>query len=551
MKLHKISLFMLGAALLTTACSDIDSQQPEGGSLTKDQTQETNAAVPERMQATFAGMFSMMGRPHGTWPTGGNSSRADDFGFVMSALSLDLEGADIHIPNVDYNWFSTCSEYSSRDANYTNPYIRYVTPYRQVGICNEIIGSYAEDTTDPAAINQIAQARVMRAFDYMSLAPYFQFTYATAKDQPCIPILKEGADYANNPRATVAEVWEYIMEDLNYGVEHLTAERPSKDQINVNVAYALRARANLVMQNWKEAASDAEKAMEGYTPASISEVSQPAFYDINDHNWIWGINITTELQALGVYCTASSWLSAFSGDGYAAATQCTPMINNMLYAKIADTDVRKGWWLDENLHSPNWANLTWTDPSTGASATGDALGKFAIEDVKEPYLPYTNVKFGMKSGVGSTINNNDWPLIRVEEMILIQAEALAKAGDENRGRQVLENFVKQYRDPAYSSTASGRSFENEVWFQRRVELWGEGLFMFDARRLSKPVVRFHDPKATNLADAFVFNISADDAWLNMRFPQTEMDNNIGIIDNTGSQIPVAGQNQNLRDGVTD
>ena len=75
--------------------------------------------------------------------------------------------------------------------------------------------------------------------------------------------------------------------------------------------------------------------------------------------------------------------------------------------------------------------------------------------------------------------------------------------------------------------------------------------MFDARRLSKPVVRFHDPKTTNLADAFVFNIAADDAWLNMRFPQTEMDNNIGIIDNTGSQIPVAGQNQNLRDGVTD
>ena len=157
----------------------------------------------------------------------------------------------------------------------------------------------------------------------------------------------------------------------------------------------------------------------------------------------------------------------------------------------------------------------------------------------------------MKSGVGSTINNNDWPLMRVEEMVLIRAEALAKAGNEAQGRQVLEDFVKTYRDPSYSSTASGRSFENEVWFQRRVELWGEGFFMFDARRLNKPIVRFHNKNNTNLSEAFVFNIAADDAWLNMRFPQTEMDNNFGIVDNSGSQIPTAGQNPNLRDGVTD
>jgi hypothetical protein len=230
----------------------------------------------------------------------------------------------------------------------------------------------------------------------MALAPYFQFTYAQAKDSPCIPILKDGVDYANNPRATVEEVWNYILDDLNYAVEHLTAERTTKDLINLNVAYGLRARANLVMQNWSAAVSDAEKAMEGYTPATISEVSKPAFVDINEHNWIWGINITTELQALGAYCTSSSWVCAFSGDSYAAAVQCTPMINVLLYDKIPETDVRKGWWLDENLHSPNWADLSWTDPKTGVTAVGDQLGEFYIEDVKEAYLPYTNIKFGMK-----------------------------------------------------------------------------------------------------------------------------------------------------------
>ena len=547
MKLYKISALMLGAAMLTVSCNDIDEQVPEGRALTKEQSQETNTAIPERVQATFTGMFTMMGKPRAAYP---NSSRADDFGFVMAAISLDIEGADMFMQNNNYNWFSVCGEYSSRTANYANPYIRYVIPYRQIGIANEVIASYPEDTEDPNAINQIAQARAIRAFDYMALAPYFQFGYQTAKDQPCVPILKAGVDYANNPRATVAEVWDYIMEDLNFAVANLTADRSSKDQINKNVALGLRARANLFMGNYAAAASDAAAAMEGYETYSIAEVSEPKFYDLADHNWIWGISITPEIAEVFKYGTSASWINAFSGYSYSAGTQNTPCINILLWNKIPETDVRKGWWLDGSKHSPNWANLTWTDATSGASATGDDIADFTYEDKLE-FLPYTNIKFGMKEGVGSIVNNNDWPLMRVEEMILIQVEGLAKSGNETQARTILENFVKTYRDPNYSASDRGLSFENEIWFQRRVELWGEGFFMFDAKRLGKPVDRTHGAGTTNEPDAFAFNIAPTDGWLNMRFPQTEMDNNIGIVDNDGGEIPVAGQHPELRDGVTD
>ena len=548
MKLYKISFLMLGAAMLTVSCNDIDKQYPEGGSLTAEQVKETNTAIPARVDATFSGMFSMMAQPRMGLP---NSSRPDDWGFGMAAFSLDLEGADMFMEASGYNWFSVCGYYTSRNADYANPYIRYVIPYRHIGIANEVIAAFPAGTEDPVAINQIAQARAIRAFDYMALAPYFQFNYQTAKDQPCIPILKDGVDYANNPRATVGEVWDYIMEDLNYAVEHLTAARSSKDQINLNVAYGLRARANLFMGNYAAAASDAEKAMEGYAPATMAEISVPAFCNLKESNWIWGINVTTELAAIYPYATSSSWVCAFSGDGYAPACQIVPRINSLLYNKISATDVRRNWWLDENLHSPNWANLTWTDSKTGNSATGDKIATFTIDDVKMEMLPLANIKFGMKSGVGSVNNDNDWPLMRVEEMILIQAEGLAKSGNEAQARTLLESFVKTYRDPAYSAGDRGLSLADEIWFQRRVELWGEGFFMFDAKRLSKPVVRTHGAGTTNEPDAFAFNISPDDGWLNLRFPQTEMDNNIGIVDNTGGSVPVAGQNSTLRDGVTD
>jgi hypothetical protein len=145
--------------------------------------------------------------------------------------------------------------------------------------------------------------------------------------------------------------------------------------------------------------------------------------------------------------------------------------------------------------------------------------------------------------------------MRVEEMILIQAEGLAKSGNEAQAKSILENFVKTYRDPSYSADAGGRTLADEIWFQRRVELWGEGFFMSDAKRLGKPIVRIHsaDSKTngSNIPEAWQFNISPDNAYLNMRFPTTEMNNNRGIVDNQGGTQPVAGDLPDLRDGVTD
>lgn len=549
MKTYKISILTVAAGMLAASCSDINDQEPESGYLTKEQNQTVIEAMPERIDATFSGMFSMMLKPTGLYGTHFSSQRADDFGFGMMAISQDLEGADMSMQDNNYNWFSSCGELTSRTANYANPYIRYVNPYMQIGIANEILASYPEDTEDETALHTMAQARAIRAFDYMQLAPYFAFSYTSAPDSLCVPIIKDGADYTNNPRATVKEVWDYIEEDLTWAVEHLDGYvRSDKGKIDQSVAYGLRARARLAMGKWAEAAEDADKAMSGYSPASIDEVSTPAFCSVSEHNWMWGFIMDETTANTFGYATTASWISAFSWDGYAAATQNTPVINTLLYDKIPSTDVRKGWWLDADLHSPLLEGLQWgtedvkgQDIATWEDPDGNKLA----------FLPYTNVKFGMKAGIGSVVNSNDWPFMRVEEMILIKAEGLAKSGNEGQARQVLESFVKTYRDPSYSSTAGGRSLADEIWFQRRVELWGEGFFTADMKRLGKPLVRFHQGTESSVPDAFQFNVAATDGWLNMRFPQSEMNNNAAIVDNTGGSLPVAGQNGSLRDGVTD
>jgi starch-binding outer membrane protein, SusD/RagB family len=543
MKYSKIFYLTL-AGLAFAACTDMDDIVPESGTMLASQVQETNLIAPTRATASFTGLFTQIGKPYSM-----GYGKPDDWGFLMMGYCNDLESADALMPDSGYNWFSVCGEYSSRNANYRNPYIRYRAPYKLIADVNTFVSSYPEDTEDQDAIHMIAQARALRAYAYLSLAPAFQFSYETSADKPCVPIVTEATtEFTNNPRATVKEVYELILSDLDYAIEHLEGyTRPTKANIDQQVAYGLRARAYLNMAKYAEAAADAEKAAAGYTPASIAEVSKPSFMDISEHNWIWGYDMTTDLAQGGLYATSSSWLRSFSGWSYSAACQVYTMINKLLYDKITAGDVRKGWWVNEDLESPLLDGLTWL---VDGKAKGD-IANLEIDDVKLAFLPYTNVKFGCTT-IGTVNNDEDSPLMRVEEMILIQAECYAKSGNETKAKEILTNFVKTYREPNYSVDERGLSLADEIWFQRRVELWGEGFGIYDTKRLNKPMVRFHDDESsTNQPSNFCFNMAADDGWLLMRFPQGEMNTNYGIVDNTDGTLPVKGQNPSLRDGVTD
>lgn len=545
MKLNRY-IPVLFAGLVLFSCTDMNTIVPESGTMLKQQVQETNAVIPTRATASFSGLFSIIGQPnyfdYGT---------PDDFGVLMMLFCNDLESADATASDNNYNWFSVCGEYSSRNANYRNPVIRYKAPYAIIAAVNDFLAGFGEDEQNPESLAMMAQARVLRAYSYMLLASDFQFNYTDHKNDLCVPICSPDVeDPANNPRATVAEIYEIIMADLNYAVETLEGfTRSSKKYIDQQVAYGMRARANLNMGNYAAAAADAEKAAAGYEPASIAEVSTPSFMDLSEHNWLWGYDMTADEAKNFRYATTSSWLRSFSGWAYAAGTATYTCINKILYDKIPATDVRKGWWVDENLYSPLLDGLTWNAGDAG-SASGQAIADFTYED-KKPFVPYTNVKFGC-TPLGTTDNAEDMPLMRVEEMILIQAEGYAKSGNEAKGRQILEDYVKTYRDPSYSASAGGRSLADEIWYQRRVELWGEGFAIHDTKRLNKPMVRFLGTAAsTNVSPAFRFNIAANDGWLLMRFSNAELNTNFGIVDNGDGELPKMDQNPTLRDGVTD
>lgn len=541
MKLNRYFLALMCGVFAFSACSDIDEQFPESGTLLSGQLQEVNTIAPERAKAAFTGMFTPIGTPALLF------ERGDDWGILTALFSADAEGADLCIPDSGYNWFSVCGELSSRNADYANPYIRYAHFYNEIARCNDFIVSFPpiDEITNEETRHMVAQAYALRGWCYLLLAPNFQFNYQIAADKPCVPIVTESTeDVTMNPRASVAEVYDQIMSDFNIALSNIEGyTRSTKMNIDANVVNGLLARACMDMGKYSEAAAYAAKAAEGYTPASIAEVSKPTFMDISEHNWIWGFDQTVDQAQRYQFATTSSWLRSFSANSYSAGVAAYSCINKMLYDKIPASDVRKGWWVDENLESPLLDGLTW-------GGQGD-VANLVIDDEKMAFLPYTNVKFGCDP-IGTNSNAEDFPLMRVEEMILLRAEALYKSGSQAEGIKVLQDFVRTYRDPEYVYADLNGSFENELWLQRRVELWGEGFFTSDRSRLNKPLVRFLGTDAsTNWSPAFRFNLEANDGWLLMRFPQPEMNTNFALVDNTDGQAPVMDQNGSLRDGVTD
>lgn len=533
----------IGILAAAVSCSRMDELAPQGGIVLAEQVQNVNTVIPSRADASFNGMYTRLGAPGSVF----GGTRPDDWGFLMMSFSNDIEAADVVLANSGYNWFSACGNLASRNADYANPYVRYAAPYNEISAANEVLNAYPQPYEGAEVIRKVAQARAIRAFAYLNLAPYFQFGYAAgAADLPCVPLVTETTEnFTENPRATVAEIYDLIISDLTFAIENLEGYvRTDRSRIDQQVAYGLRARAYLNMEEWALAAADASKAAAGYTPASLAEVSKPFLYDIGEHNWIWGYDMRSDIALANPYATSSSWLRSFSGDGYAAACQVYACINQLLYDKIPATDVRKGWWVDASMESPLLESVTW-DGVSGSDVAG-----LEIDNVKMAFLPYTNVKFGMYQ-VGGTTNDEDWPFMRVEEMILIKVEGLAKSGQTADAVALLEDFVQTYRDPSYSVDDGGRSLEDEIWFQRRVELWGEGFSNSDTRRLNKPLVRFHEGAPSNVPEAFRFNMTADDGWWLMRFTSAEMNTNLAIVDNTGGNKPVQEQNGSLRDGVTD
>lgn len=539
--LNKILAITL-AAVSVSSCADLDPVN-QSYYVTPEDKQKVADMDPDMAQAAVTGCFANFNVYEGVY------AEHFDFGFPAIMLGLDLQALDVQCKYTGYNWHLSWERYDSPNLNSEQSYMMWRTMYNQIFTTNALISSSDPETTNKELQFYAAQAFGLRAYDYFVLAQSYAFNYKGHESEPCVPIITNlNSDIVavdGAPRATVQEVYDQILSDINTAIELLEASglQPSKvisskpnRMMSVATAYGLRARINLVMHNYAAAAADAQKAIDLFpgSPYSMDDVKRPTFNSLTDAAWMWGIAIAeTDRVVTSGIVNWPSFVVSFA-DGY-VGNGSWKYSGYQIYSYLPSSDVRKGWFLDDNYKS---VNLTAEEQAYLNDYIPEDGPIYGTQDSSSSLFPQTNVKFASYQGViNQSVNANDIPLMRIEEMYLTLAEAkgMSSLGE---GKQILESFVKTYRNPRYTCTASStEEFVNECWMQRRAELWGEGLSFFDIKRLGKPVDRANNRTCYR----YRFNIAGDDPVLNYCVPLNEVNANPQIsIEQAGpiSQSPL-------------
>ena len=396
----------------------------------------------------------------------------------------------------------------------------------------------------------------MRAMFYMDLARMYANTnYATDKTAPTVPIVSEKTtptEACNNPRATNEEIWNFIIDDLNKAEDLLSGYiRPDKFTPDTTVVYGLKARAYLEMEDWANAASYAKKAQNGYTLLTKEQyLSKTDGFNTPNDAWMFATANKASDPNIALNDADSCWGSQMiievsgSGCGYSSNYVGPKRIDKHLYSTIPDTDFRKMCFLSPDLDAMSNADALvaladYTDDPAGVLKTARTVSQRGTFECIE-------IKFRPKDG-----EHNDQyaaftvaiPLMRVEEMYLIEAEATGmQAGKQAEGIALLTAFAKT-RDASYTYgnhneayyNSSTSAFQNECWWQRRVELWGEGFATKDIKRLNKGIIRSYAGTIHN--EDCKWNIPNVPQWMTLCFVGTEANYNTALVQNPIPERP--------------
>ncbi|MGM9734858.1 MAG: RagB/SusD family nutrient uptake outer membrane protein [Candidatus Cryptobacteroides sp.] len=531
--IQKISILLAAAGLLASGC--IKETFPTGATQTKDQVAQQPSAIDGILNSIPSAMIS-------TGTAGYLSTYGYQYDFGIGALHLATDNMleDVATLGVEpgYNWFGTWAICKSQGSDYVPCAYFWDCYYPWIKSCNDVIGLVDPSTESATGQSQLGQALAYRAAFYLDLARLYlpkenkYIEIPEAIKGLTVPIITDKTseqDASNNPRATREDMYEFILEDLALAEAMLKDKTLSYKTPNIGVVYGLLARAYLEMGAdgdegaYENAIKYADLAIStsGKTPLTKDQWQDPVNGFNNggaNDSWMWGIGCTSE-NVNNIVCQAAHLVMEAQW-GYGPLAQLG--INYATYQRINSADFRKASWLDEQAQPQA--------PLAGTAAEQDAFLNGNSEIAAA--MPLESIKFRPAAGncTNYTVGNNiDCLMMRVEEMWFIKMEALAKVGRLEEAKTLLKSFMDlRVLDGSYSTAkiADESSFINEMFFQKRVEFWGEGINIFDYKRLDKGITRGYE--GTNHPAVFSFNCEGRSPQWNIVITRAETQSNKGI-----------------------
>ena len=539
--LRKIKFLLFVALTISiSSCEEefLDTTPTDAISAADALANETN------MQLVLNGLHRGLYSQSQTILPGGNTARAGNHYWVP--LGDNLTGGLIHSANANNLGWRTEMQWNSHTlpTSLTNRILWYHR-YNIILGANLLINRGTDGSlTESPELNQIlGQAYTYRAYAYLSLVQHYAKGYLIGNpaSDPGVPLLfSSDAPFTSAPRSTVQEIYDQIEADLNSAVSAFTngTDRPSgtagKSQLNIDVAYGLKARTALSKGDWQAAADAAVLARQDYP--IMNEASWKSGFNTNDLSEVmWGSNV---IAAETTFFRSYFYLASNTFNG--SQIRNNPKIaDRRLVDAIPDTDYRKDVFIVEapntNTSAANGEGGFGNDPNFTDEAVFDRKVDSinAVYGITTRFNLHPYMHFKLKNKNPGSIDPDDIIYMRSSEMYLIEAEAKAMLNDIAGAQAALQPLGEE-RDSAYDATvfATQDALMEHIKFQRRLELWGEGFGYTDHIRWDEGID--HAANGGSGASAVLYQEayqqdrpSINDAWV-FKIPQAEIDANPNI-----------------------
>lgn len=222
--------------VMCTGCSDFLSENPYG-TVTPETFYKTEADAV--MAATAC--YRQLNNPSDFW--------ADGFDGIGDVQSDDVAQF--------LEWTGVMNTFQF-DENHELIKGVWTAAYKGISICNSCIDNVSSMSISEDVKNQvIGQARFIRAYWYFRLVRLYGGVPLVTKEYKTLEDLYQ-------PRASVQDVYDLIISDLNFAYEHLPKNWPSSEvgRVTQGAAMAHLSLVYLNLRNWEEAEKWAAKVME-------------------------------------------------------------------------------------------------------------------------------------------------------------------------------------------------------------------------------------------------------------------------------------------------
>lgn len=427
--------------------------------------------------------------------------------------------------------------------------------YQSINAANFAIDNIP-NSSDPSFTEEaqavfIAEAKFFRAYNYLFLVTFYG-------DVPLFNKAVTTPEEVHKPRSPKADVFAQIIADFRYAADHLPAKQDIPGTPNSAAAAAYLAKTYLHTGEWNKAELAAKEAVEAAEGAGFamqdnymsiwSEEGNKEllfFWSFMHNSEDYGQNMTVQRlsrdlpAALRVAINGDGWGYALpQRDLYDAFEAGDPRREYTLYSPGQPYEVYPGpadfaythERLDESGNKVNWDVVYKAGDMVEYDYRWSPTG-LNVRKMTRPVNDLANVRW----------DGLDIPVLRMAEVYLILAEALAEQGKA----EALDWVNKVRQRPSVNmpaKTVADGDLVDMVRHERRVELAMEGLRVFDLIRWGELSNVFGDgtkvkrafysdflpASSSNKYDAPVGNLTLNPIF---PLPQDELDNNNQINTN--------------------